>query len=88
MNGWKCDVCRTLNGSFRAHCYFCGATHHYVFWLYDGPNTWLKSKIDIDRPIHRCSNSIRDVKVQNLQGGLSLVDDPYLLAAREIQPEG
>ena len=82
--GWKCDVCSSFNGSFRLHCLHCGATHRIVFWLYDGPNTWMRTKIDIDRPIHAASTSIRDVKVQNLKGGLSLVDDPYLIAAREM----
>lgn len=82
----KCSVCRHRYGSFRGHCPVCGASKNKVFWLFDGPNSWRKSNIDIDRPIHRASTSLRDIQITDAHG-LAIVDDPYLLMARAFDDD-
>lgn len=64
-NGWNCQVCDVINGEFRKHCYYCGASRNRIYWNYGKVNSWHKTRIDYDRPIHRANTSLRDIKVQD-----------------------
>jgi len=93
--GWACNVCHYVNGSFRNHCAYCGASRQRVFWMFDKPNSWRKVHVDIDRPIHQASTSVRDIKVREVKGlsemvgiPMTVVDDSYLLASRVLGKDG
>lgn len=84
---FECAVCANICGSHREHCPVCGASRKSVFWLFDGPNTWSKSHIDVDRPIHRALSSYRDISVDVAGPRLTVVYDPILNMARELSNE-
>jgi hypothetical protein len=52
----------------------------------DGPNTWNKTHVDVDRPIHRAHGGFRNTRVTPVDGmvGYSVVDDVILQLAREL----
>jgi hypothetical protein len=86
---YECSVCSNVCGSFRDHCPACGASRNRVFWLVDGPNTWNKTHIDVDRPIHKAHGGFRNTRVTPLVGedspvGYSVTDDVILALAREL----
>lgn len=83
---FECQVCNAICGSFREHCHVCGASRDKVFWLVDGPNSWAKSQIDVDRPIHRSSGAFRNTRITPIDGviGMNVVDDVVLMLAREL----
>lgn len=87
----RCQVCTHHYGTHRQHCPVCGASKNQIFWLFDGPNTWAKSHIDVDRPIARATNSLRDIEVVGCNndaivanGFHCVVDDPVMMLAREL----
>lgn len=81
-----CSVCRNVCGKHREHCPVCGASTDERFWLVDGPNTWVKTHVDVDRPIHRASGAFRNTRVTPVDGmvGMNVVDDVVLMLAREL----
>jgi len=83
---FECAVCSNICGSHREHCPACGASRSKVFWLMDGPNTWCKTQLDVDRPIHRSSGAFRNTRITPIDGmiGMNVVDDVVLLLAREL----